>query len=73
MNLLLEASILFLKLVISEQELLKLGVEELQGSLILVDDGDIDLVRGSRLLLVLIAGVGDGIGVLQSSLQLGLR
>ena len=55
MNLLLEASILFLKLVIPEQELLKLGIEQLQSSLVLVDDGDVDLVCCSSLLLALAA------------------
>lgn len=41
MDLLFESSILFLKLVISQKELLKLGVEQLQGRLILVDDRDV--------------------------------
>ena len=40
-DLLLESSILFLKLVVSQKQLLKLRVQQLQGGLILVDDRDI--------------------------------
>ena len=72
MDLLLEASILLLKLIISEQELLKLSIEELQGSLVLVDDGDVDLIWSGSLLLALVACIGKGVGILQSTLRLRL-
>ena len=61
MDLLLESRILLLKLIISQEELLQLGIEELQGSLVLVDDGHVDLILEHALFLGLFACINESI------------
>jgi len=74
MDLLLESRILLLKLIISQEELLQLGIEELQGSLVLVDDGHVDLILEHALFLGLFACINEsiaaGCGILQRVLSL---